>query len=85
MQFWCTRPARHTGDPSRSCERHASYLPCPSSVEVDYTEPKHGQIEDEKGDAKESTGVTLARNSDGAKAIKKSSEEVLPLAVLQMG
>ena len=84
-QFWCTRPAWHARGLGRSCERHFSYQPCPSSVEVDYTEPKHGQVEDEKGDAKESTGVTLARNSDGAKAIKKSSEEVLSLAVLQMG
>ena len=58
----------------------------PSSVEVDYTEPKHGQVKDEKGDAKESAGVTLARNSDGAKAVEKSGEEVLSLpVVLQMG
>lgn len=84
-QFWCTRPAWHARGLGRSCERHFSYQPCPSSVEVDYAEPQHGKVQDEKGDAKESAGIALARYGNCSKTVEEASEEVLSLFRLQMG
>ena len=83
VQFWCTRPARHSSSQSRSCERHFSNRPS-SSVEVDYAEPKHGQVKYEKGDTKESTSVALACDGDYSKTVEESSEKVLTLPSLQM-
>ena len=84
-QFWCTRPAWHSRGLGRSCKRHFSYLACPSSVEVDYAEPQHGEVQDEKGDAKESAGVALACYGDCPETVEEASEEVLSLLRLQVG